>query len=103
MESIGWNRMTRIVSPSWCRGFDTIIVARCHTADTHRMTTPSRLRDSTEIVLPCDSLDGLRPELESEFTVTIISPDGQPCRIIGSPVEIKAVSKFLSRHGISIQ
>ncbi len=67
------------------------------------MTTPARLRDSTEIVLPCDALDGLRPELESEFTVTVVAPEGQPCRIIGSPVEIKAVSQFLSRHGISIQ
>jgi hypothetical protein len=65
------------------------------------MPDPSRLRDSTEIVLPCDALDDLRGDLESEFTVTVFST-GDHCRIIGSPVEIKAVSDYLARHGISV-
>jgi len=66
------------------------------------MSDPSRLRDSTQIEVPAERLEGLREEIEAEFTVTIV--EGQPaqCRIIGSPVEIKAVSGFLSRHGISL-
>jgi len=65
------------------------------------MTDPSTLRDSTQIVLPCESLDGLRGDLDEEFTVTITSTDGR-CRIIGSPVEIKAVNDFLIRHGVGL-
>ncbi|MGM0606377.1 MAG: hypothetical protein ACQETB_12000 [Halobacteriota archaeon] len=67
------------------------------------MPDPSRLRDSTQIVLPRDALDGMRDRLESEFTVTIFEADCGICRIIGSPVEIKAVSDFLSRHGITLR
>ncbi len=66
------------------------------------MPDPARLRDSTEIVLPCDSLDGLREDLEAEFVVTVFCSGGTQCRIIGSPVEIKAVSDYLARHGISL-
>ncbi|QCJ47718.1 MULTISPECIES: VNG_1110C family protein [Haloprofundus] len=66
------------------------------------MPDPVKLRDSTEIVLPCASLDGLREELESQFTVTIFSRENTRCRIIGSPVEIKAASEYLSRHGITL-
>lgn len=66
------------------------------------MPDPARLRDSTEIVLPCDSLDGLRERLEAEYTVTVFSPEGIRCRIIGSPVEIKAVSDFLARNGVTL-
>jgi len=47
-------------------------------------------------------LDGLREQLEAEYTVTISHPDSSRCRIIGSPVEIKAVSGFLSRSGVSL-
>ena len=65
------------------------------------MPDPSTLRDSTQIVLPCDALDGLRPALDERFTLTIVSTDGQ-CRIIGSPVEIKDASDFLARHGITV-
>ena len=65
------------------------------------MPDPSTLRDSTQIVLPCDALDGLRPALDERFTLTIVSTDGQ-CRIIGSPVEIKAVSEFLVRQGVGV-
>ncbi|WP_435063642.1 VNG_1110C family protein [Halobaculum sp. EA56] len=65
------------------------------------MPDPSRLRDSTQIVLPCDELEGIRSAVESEFTVSVFVVDGW-CRIIGSPVEIKAVSEYLTRHGVSV-
>jgi hypothetical protein len=65
------------------------------------MPDPSRLRDSTEIVLPCEALDEVREGLEAEFTVTVFAT-GEYCRIIGSPVEIKAASDYLARHGISV-
>lgn len=66
------------------------------------MPNPATLRDSTEIVLPCESLDGLRDDLKAEFTVTLFTTDAA-CRIIGSPVEIKAASRFLARHGVSLR
>ena len=65
------------------------------------MPSPSRLRDSTEIVLPRSALDGLRSALESEVTVTIFQVGDDRIRIIGSPVEIKKASNFLARHGVS--
>ena len=65
------------------------------------MSNASQLRDSTQIVLPCQSLDGIRDRLEAGFTVTIVESDGR-CRIIGSPVVIKSVSEFLSRYGIAV-
>ncbi|MFB6079914.1 MAG: hypothetical protein ABEJ81_02760 [Haloferacaceae archaeon] len=65
------------------------------------MPDPSRLRDSTQIVVPCDALDDVRGELEAEFAVTVVAYHDVTCRIIGSPVEIKDVSQFLSRHGIT--
>ena len=66
------------------------------------MPSPSRLRDSTQIELPCHALDGIREQLEAEHVVTIFQSDDAHCRIIGSPVEIKAVSSFLSRRGVSL-
>ncbi|MFB6139783.1 MAG: hypothetical protein ABEJ26_05040 [Halosimplex sp.] len=65
------------------------------------MTDPARLRDSTEIRLPADALEGVRDDLERRFTVTIRQEE---CwlRIIGSPVEIKGASEFLTRNGISV-
>ena len=66
------------------------------------MPDPSRLRDSTQIVLPCEALAGVKRELEAEFTVTVFSAEGTRCRIIGSPVEIKAVSEYLTRHGVTV-
>lgn len=72
------------------------------------MPDPSRLRDSTQIVLPSSELDGIRNDLESEFVVTVVSlngqspPDEEYVRIIGSPVVIKDVSDFLARHGVSL-
>lgn len=66
------------------------------------MPSPSSLRDSTQIELPANSLEGLREQVEAEYTVTVLQPDPDQYRIIGSPVEIKAVSSFLGRHGISL-
>ncbi|SFR46905.1 VNG_1110C family protein [Halogeometricum limi] len=65
------------------------------------MPDPSNLRDSTQIVVPCDSLDDVREELEQQYTVTVFPKAGQ-CKIIGSPVEIKAVNQFLTRHGVTV-
>lgn len=65
------------------------------------MPDPSSLRDSTQIVVPKRELDGIRSSIESDFTVSVFT-SGDLCRIIGSPVEIKEVSKFLARHGITI-
>lgn len=66
------------------------------------MPNPNRLRDSTQIELPCRSLEGIQDDLEAEHTVTVVQPEGQQCRIIGSPIEIKAASNFLSRHGVTL-
>jgi hypothetical protein len=65
------------------------------------MPDPSKLRDSTQIVVPCSSLDDVRDQLEQEFTITVFPVNGT-CKIIGSPVEIKAVNQFLTRHGVSV-
>jgi len=73
-----------------------------------RMPDPSTLRDSTQIVLPAAELDGLRDELEAEYTVTVVSLNGQVdgedeyLKIVASPVVIKDVSEFLARHGVSL-
>ena len=65
------------------------------------MANPSRLRESTQIVLPETTLQGLRTELETEFAVTVFE-DREFVRIIGSPVEIKDVSSYLTRQGIAL-
>ncbi|MFB6304360.1 MAG: hypothetical protein ABEH47_04275 [Haloferacaceae archaeon] len=65
------------------------------------MPDPARLRDSTQIVVPCEVLAEVREELEAEFTVTVVPGCDGTCRIVGSPVEIKAVGQFLSRRGVS--
>lgn len=65
------------------------------------MSEAARLRDSTQILLPRDALADLRGEIESEFTVTVRCEDGS-VRIIGSPVEIKGVSDFLARNGVTV-
>lgn len=65
------------------------------------MADPSGFRDSTQIVLPWEVLDGLQSEIEAEFTVTI-HDDGPTARIIGSPVVIKEVGEFLARNGVSL-
>jgi len=63
------------------------------------MADASTFRDSTQILLPRETLDPVREDLETEFTVTVL--DSDPVRIIGSPVEIKSVNEFLVRHGVS--
>ncbi len=65
------------------------------------MPDPSRLRDSTQIVVPPTAIDGIRDDIESEFSVTVFD-DSDIVRIIGSPVEIKGVNTYLTRHGISV-
>lgn len=67
------------------------------------MPKPSRLRDSTQIVLPSETFERLGDRIESEFTVTIVHETDAAARIIGSPCEIKAVNQFLTRRGISTQ
>ena len=67
------------------------------------MPSASMLRDSTQIVLPRTTLDELEVRLDDRFTVTVVDePDGY-CRIIGSPVEIKDVSEFLSTRGVNLR
>lgn len=66
------------------------------------MPKPSRLRDSTQIVLPMVVLDGMKRELQREYQVTIFEEGDGIARVIGSPVEIKAVSDFLTSRGIAL-
>jgi hypothetical protein len=65
------------------------------------MADPSSLRDSTQIVLPPETLNGVSQDLEAEFSVTV-SEEGATARIIGSPLVIKEVSEYLLRHGIRL-
>ena len=65
------------------------------------MPDPSRLQDSTQIVLPQAALDDVGDDLEVKFTVTVVEESGT-VRIIGSPVEIKSVNSYLSRHGVTL-
>lgn len=67
------------------------------------MSKASRLRDSTQIVLPSEDIDEFESQLDDKFTVTIIRENDYYCRIIGSPTEIKDASAFLARHGVSIR
>jgi len=66
------------------------------------MPDPATLRDSTQIVVAEEVLEGVREDLEREFTVSIVQADEDTLRIVGSPVEIKGASEFLGRHGVSI-
>lgn len=65
------------------------------------MPDPARLRDSTQIVVPHHALDGVRGRLEAEYTVTVFETEDH-YRIIGSPVEIKAVNDYLARQGVPL-
>jgi len=65
------------------------------------MPDPARLRDSTEIHLPAQAIQGIREELEERFTLTIFHEECR-VRIIGSPVEIKGASDFLARNGVAV-
>ncbi|ELZ03786.1 VNG_1110C family protein [Natrialba aegyptia] len=66
------------------------------------MSDPSQLRESTQIVLPRETLENLEPRLDDEFVVTIVPEGERYYRIIGSPVEIKGASEFLVRRGVSM-
>jgi hypothetical protein len=67
------------------------------------MTDPSTFRDSTQIVLPESTLEGVDADLEEEFVVSVFQPeDADVVRIIGSPVVIKEVSDFLARQGVQL-
>ncbi|ELY90996.1 VNG_1110C family protein [Natrialba taiwanensis] len=65
------------------------------------MADPSQLRESTQIVLPRETLENIEPRLDDEFVVTIVPEGERYYRIIGSPVEIKDASEFLVRRGVS--
>lgn len=65
------------------------------------MADPARFRDSTQIVLPAETSEKLRRDLESEFSVTV-TEEGSTARIIGSPLVIKRVSDYLARHGVAL-
>ncbi len=65
------------------------------------MTDPTSLRDSTQIVLPRNTLEGVRDELEEEFMVTVFDHE-DVTRIIGSPVVIKEVTQYLGRQGVNV-
>jgi hypothetical protein len=65
------------------------------------VTNPARLRDSTQILLHNEALAGLQRELDERFVVTIRQEDDR-VRIIGSPTEIKGVSEFLTRSGVTV-
>ncbi len=66
------------------------------------MPDPTRLRDSTQIVLPRSALEGLGDQLETEFPVTLFPDEQRRVRIIGSPVVIKDVTEFLARNGVAL-
>lgn len=65
------------------------------------MSEAVRFRDSTQILLPEESLNGLREDLSERFMLTISEEDAH-VRLIGSPTEIKDVSAFLTRNGIAV-
>jgi hypothetical protein len=65
------------------------------------MPDAASLRDSTQILLPTATLEEFRGDLEEQFTVTVVE-EGPTARIIASPVEIKCVNKFLTRHGVTV-
>jgi len=65
------------------------------------MADPARFRDSTQIVLPPETLEDLGRDLEAEFPVTV-AEEGADARIIGSPLVIKDVSDYLARRGVAL-
>lgn len=65
------------------------------------MTDPTSLRDSTQIVLPQSTIEGVRDDLEEEFMVTVFDHE-EVTRIIGSPIVIKEVTQYLGRQGVNV-
>jgi hypothetical protein len=66
------------------------------------MPDPAQLRDSTQIVLDCETLSGLEADVEEQFMVSVAPVDDERCRLVGSPVVIRDVSEFLARNGVAI-
>ncbi|ELZ21279.1 VNG_1110C family protein [Natrinema limicola] len=67
------------------------------------MPDASQLRDSTQIVLPRETLVGLEARLDDVCTVSVVAEGEDDCRIVGSPVEIKRATEFLARHGVNVR
>lgn len=67
------------------------------------MPDATRLRDSTQIVLPREVLEDLEPPLDEAFTLTVVPEGESQCRIVGSPVEIKRANAFLARRGVGVR
>ncbi|RRJ30233.1 VNG_1110C family protein [Halocatena pleomorpha] len=58
-------------------------------------------RDSTQIILPTETLAGLRSELNRRFVLSFVEEETKT-RIIGSPVEIREASNWLTRQGVAV-
>ncbi|WP_332898720.1 VNG_1110C family protein [Haladaptatus sp. CMSO5] len=67
------------------------------------MSDAERFRDSTQIVLPADVYATVRDALDAEFMLTAIEEPSDSVRLIGSPIDIKAASDYLARHGIPVR
>ncbi|WP_338728281.1 hypothetical protein [Haladaptatus sp. DJG-WS-42] len=67
------------------------------------MSDAERFRDSTQIVLPADVYATVRDGLEAEFMLTAIEEHPNAIRLIGSPIDVKAASDYLARHGIPVR
>ncbi|WP_411962809.1 hypothetical protein [Haloferax sp. YSMS24] len=67
------------------------------------MPSPGTLRDSTQIILSNDVLEDVREEIDAKFVVSFHAHTDETVRIIGSPVEIRRVSDYLTRQGISVR
>ncbi|WP_276300891.1 hypothetical protein [Halorussus lipolyticus] len=71
------------------------------------MPEPVALRETTQLVLPADLLEEFRPALDERFTLTFSEvgdeAGGEFVRVIGSPVEIRDASEFLSGRGVRFQ
>ncbi|WP_135826624.1 VNG_1110C family protein [Halorussus ruber] len=70
------------------------------------MSEPVALRETTQLVLPLDLFEEFRDELNGRFTLTFFEvgddADGEFVRVIGSPVEIRDASEFLSSRGVRL-
>jgi len=66
------------------------------------MPDAATFRDSTQILVPQERLEGLVEELNDRFVLTIRREETH-ARLVGSPVEIKAASEYLARNGISVR
>jgi hypothetical protein len=71
------------------------------------MSEPVALRETTQLVMSSDLLEEFRDELDERFTLTFFEmndrSDGEFVRVIGSPVEIRDASEFLSSRGVRLR